>query len=104
MNEFREAMKNAVMKQEYTAFIKEKKPETLDAFAEAVADFAAAKGFSIRKEDVLNSIPDEQKSGKTELTDDMLDNVVGGRGRCIYDWIHEVADDFVNMLEDHGLL
>ena len=30
MNEFKEAMKNEEMKQEYTAFIEEKKPQTLN--------------------------------------------------------------------------
>ena len=78
MNEFKEAMKNEGMKQEYTAFIDEKKPETLDALAAAVAEFAAVKGYSIRKEDVMNSIPDELKSGTVELSDDMLDAVAGG--------------------------
>ena len=85
-------MKNEGMKEEYTAFIEEKKPETLDALAETVVDFAAAKGFSISKEDVMNIIPDELKSGKAELSDDMLDAVVGGR--CFQDWIKEIAYDY----------
>lgn len=93
MNEFKEAMKNKAMKQEYTAFIDEKKPETLDALAAAVAEFAAVKGYSIRKEDVMNNIPDEPKSDKMELSDDMLDNVVGG---SLWKLIKRTASDIAD--------
>lgn len=78
MNEFKEALKSEAMLQEYTAFIEEKKPETPDALAEATVAFAEEKGYSISQEDVMNILPDELKSGKTELNDDMLDAVVGG--------------------------
>lgn len=102
MNEFKEVLKDEAIKQEYTAFIEEKKPETLDAFADTMVYFAASKGFSISKEDVLNSIPDESKSGKVELSDDMLDAVAGGR--CFQDWVKDIAYDFVKSLEDSGWL
>ena len=78
MNEFKEAMKNEAMKREYEAYIDEKKPETPEALVEVVVEFAASKGFNISKEEVMNNIPDEMKSGKMELSDDMLDAVVGG--------------------------
>lgn len=78
INEFKEAMKNEAMKWEYEAYIDEKKPETPEALVEVVVEFAASKGFNISKEEVLNNIPDEMKSGKMELSDDMLDAVVGG--------------------------
>ncbi len=76
--EFKAAMKNEAMKHEYEAYINEKKPETPEALVDTVVGFAASKGFSISKEDVMNSIPDELKSGMVELSDDMLDAVVGG--------------------------
>lgn len=78
MNEFKEAMKNEGMKQEFTAFVEEKKPETLDALTEVTVVFAETKGYSISKDEVLNRIPDEMMSGKTELSDDMLNAVIGG--------------------------
>ena len=78
INEFKEAMKNEAMKREYEAYIDEKKPETPEALVEVVVEFAASKGFNISKEEVMNNIPDEMKSGKMELSDDMLDAVVGG--------------------------
>lgn len=43
-----------------------------------MVDFAAAKGFSISQEEIKNNLPDELKSGKVELSDDILDAVVGG--------------------------
>ena len=98
MNEFKEAMKNEAMRQEFTAFIEEKKPDTPEALAEVVTEFAAARGFTISKEDVVNNIPDKLKSGKMELSDDVMDNVVGGG--WLQDWCHEIAVDFVNMLEE----
>ena len=98
MNEFKEAMKNEAMKQEFTAFIEDKKPETLEALAEAVVDFAAVKGFSIGKEDVMNNIPDKLKSGKMELSDDVMDNVVGG-ACCLMDLIIEAID---SIYEEFG--
>ncbi len=93
MNEFKEAMKNEAMKQEYKAFIDEKKPETLEALAGAVVDFAAVKGFDISKEDVLDNIPDELKSHKEELSDDMLDAVVGG---SLWKLIKRTASDIAD--------
>lgn len=85
------------MKQEYTVFVDEKKPETLDALVEVVVDFAESKEFSISKEEVMNSNPDELKSGKMELSDDILDAVVGGSA---WEWIQKNAHDFVKSLED----
>ena len=102
INEFKEAMKNEGMKREYEAYIDEKKPETLDALAEAVVDFAAVKGYSISKEDVINSIPDELKYGKVELSDDMLDTVVGGG--YLQDWGKEIAENIEKWLENSGWL
>ena len=49
MNNFKEAIKNEAMKQEYTAFIEEKKPETLDALAETVEDYATSRGLASAK-------------------------------------------------------
>lgn len=86
MNEFKEAMKNETMKQEYMAYIDEKQPETLEALVDTVVNFAATKGYSISKADVMSSIPDKPKSGKMELSDDMLDAVVGG---SLWDWIQK---------------
>ena len=101
MNEFKEAMKNEAMKQEFTAFIEDKKPETLEALAEAVVDFAAVKGFSIGKEDVMNNTPDELKSGKMELSDDMLDNVVGGSlWKLIKRTASDIADAAKSLFSD----
>ena len=97
MNEFKEAMKNEAMKQEYTAFIEEKKPETPEALVEVVVEFAAIKGFGISKEDVMNSIPDELKSGKMELSDDMLDAVVGG---SLWKLIKRTASDIADAAKE----
>ena len=101
MNEFKEAMKNEAMKQEYMAYINEKKPETPEALVDTVVGFAAAKGFSISQEDVMNNIPDELKSGKMELSDDMLDGVVGGSlWKLIKRTANSIADAAKSLFSD----
>ena len=97
INEFKEAMKNEAMKREYEAYIDEKKPETPEALVEVVVDFAAVKGFSISKEEVMNNIPDEMKSGKMELSDDMLDAVVGG---SLWKLIKRTASDIADAAKE----
>ena len=101
MNEFKEAMKNEAMKQAYTAFIEEKKPETPEALVEVAVEFAAAKGFNISKEEVMSNIPDEMKYGKVELSDDMLDAVVGGSlWKLIKRTASDIADAAKSLFSD----
>ena len=97
MNEFKAAMKNEAMKREYEAYIDEKKPETPEALVEVVVEFAASKGFNISKEEVMNNIPDEMKSGKMELSDDMLDAVVGG---SLWKLIKRTASDIADAAKE----
>ena len=99
--EFKAAMKNEAMKHEYEAYINEKKPETAEALVDTVVGFAASKGFSISKEEVMNSIPDELKSGKVELSDDMLDGVVGGSlWKLIKRTASDIADAAKSLFSD----
>lgn len=101
MNEFKEAMKNEGMKQEFTAFVEEKKPETPEALAEVTVAFAEAKGYSISKDEVLNRILDELKSGKTELSDDMLNAVIGGSlWKLIKRTASDIADAAKSLFSD----
>ena len=62
-----------------------------------MAEFAAVKGFSISKEDVMNNIPDELKSGKMELSDDMLDAVTGG---SIWSWMKKTATSIAEAAKE----
>ena len=101
MNEFKEAMKNEGMKQEFTTFVEEKKPETPDALAEVTVVFAETKGYSISKDEVLNRIPDEMMSGKTELSDDMLNAVIGGSlWKLIKRTASDIADAAKSLFSD----
>ena len=47
----------------------------------------------------MNSIPDEAKSGKTELSDEMPDAVTGG---SLWDWIQKTAYDIAKSLKECG--
>lgn len=53
MNEFKEAMSTEEMKQEFAAFLEEKKPETREALEKALEAFAAAKGVTMLADEQL---------------------------------------------------
>lgn len=63
MNEFKEAMETEEMQKAFTAFLAGKKAETEEAVAEALREFAAAKGVPV---------------GVQELTDAETENAAGG--------------------------
>lgn len=46
----------------------------------------------------MNSLPDELKSGKTELSDDMLDVVSGGSA---WTWIKRNCADFAEYIKEN---
>ena len=57
--------------------------------------------LTISKEDVMNNISDELKSGKVELSDDMLDNVVGGSlWKLIKRTASDIADAAKSLFSD----
>lgn len=75
--EFKEAMKDETFRKEMAAFMQEKKPQDKAAELEAIAAFAADKGFAVTVEEL-----GQEMAGSRELSDDEIESVTGGD----YDW------------------
>lgn len=73
LKEFLEVMKNEDMREAYTAFLKERKPENKEEEIRAMVEFAARKGYEITAEQLS-----VENASKRELPDEELDNAAGG--------------------------
>lgn len=71
--EFKEAMKDETFRKEMETFIKEKRSENKAAQLEAIAAFAADKGFAVTVEEL-----GQEMAGNRELSDDEVESVAGG--------------------------
>lgn len=86
MNEFQKAMSTEEMKQEFAAFLEEKKPENKEALEKALAEFAAAKGCEVLADEQLQDAAGGALTPKERnhilravpLMDDELSVVEGG--------------------------
>ena len=83
--DFKEAMKDESFRKEMAAFMQEKKPQDKAAELEAIAAFAADKGFAVAVEDLGREI-----AGSRELSDDEIESVAGG-----WCWFDQACDAIV---------
>ena len=71
--EFKEAMKDETFRKEMAVFVKEKNPADKAVQFEAIAAFAADKGFAVTVEEL-----GQETAGNRELSDDEVESVAGG--------------------------
>ena len=83
--DFKEAMKDESFRKEMAAFMQEKKPQDKAAELEAIAAFAADKGFAVTVEEL-----GQEMAGSRELSDDEIESVAGG-----WCWFDQACDVIV---------
>lgn len=75
--EFKEALKDEAFRKELAAYLAEKKPETKESEVQTVVEFASVKGYAVTAEEL-----GIESAKVRELTDDEVDNIVGGNALC----------------------